>query len=75
MKIYSRDIFFQKFTNKYGKTRERKICAPCQYEKHKPMEIGDNGASRCKTQFIDENGKILGLCECVSIHDKVIRIK
>lgn len=68
MKIYSRDIFFFKFRNKYAMMRERKVCAPCNYDKCKQLEMDDLGASRCKTQFIDEKGNILGLCECVGNH-------
>ena len=68
MKIYSRDIFFIRFRNKYAMMRERKVCAPCMYDKCRQLEMDDLGACGCKTQFINEKGEILGTCECISKH-------
>ena len=74
MKIYSRDIYIHGFRNKYGLKKERKVCAPCNYNKCKPLELDDLGASVCKTQFINAEGKILGNCECIGDHGENFKV-
>ena len=68
MKIYSRDIYEQVHTNELGRIVRRKVCAPCNHHPCIPLEVDAEHATRCQTQFVNEKGEILGLCECFAHH-------